>query len=69
MTLVGAGALGAHFVRAHASVRPIRKVFIFNRTRAKSEALAAELAGDGLAAIVTDDLDLGRRARRTSSPA
>lgn len=56
MTLVGAGALGAHFVRAHASVRPIRKVFIFSRTRAKSEALAAELAGDGLAAIVTDDL-------------
>ena len=50
MTLVGAGALGAHFVRAHAAVRPIRKVFIYSRTPAKSEALAAELARDGLEA-------------------
>ncbi len=27
MVLVGAGALGAHFVRAHAAVRPIKRVF------------------------------------------
>jgi ornithine cyclodeaminase len=55
MTLVGAGALGAHFVRAHASVRPLRKVFIYSRTLAKSEALAAELANDGLeVSAVTD---------------
>lgn len=55
MTLVGAGALGAHFVRAHASMRPITRVFIYSRTPAKSEALAAELAKDGLdVAVVTD---------------
>lgn len=55
MTLVGAGALGAHFVRAHASVRPLRKVFIYSRTLAKSEALAADLANDGLeVSVVTD---------------
>ncbi len=44
MVLVGAGALGAHFVRAHAAMRPISRVSIFNRTLAKSEALAVELA-------------------------
>ena len=43
MTLVGAGALGSHFVRAHAAVRPIKRVFIYNRTEAKSEALAEDL--------------------------
>ena len=48
MTLVGAGALGAAF-----RPRPCRgaadpQVFIYNRTPAKAEALAAELAGDGL---------------------
>ena len=36
MTLVGAGALGPHFVRAHAAVRPIARVFIYSRTHAKA---------------------------------
>jgi ornithine cyclodeaminase len=61
MTLVGAGALGPHFVRAHASVRPIRKVFIHSRTPAKSQALADALARDGLAVAVTDDLEAAVR--------
>jgi ornithine cyclodeaminase len=55
MTLVGAGALGAHFVRAHASVRPIRRVFVFSRTLAKSEALAADLRKDGFEVSVVND--------------
>ena len=41
MVMVGAGALGAHFVRAHAAVRPIKRVFIYNRSPEKAEALAA----------------------------
>lgn len=57
LVLVGAGALGAHFVRAHAAVRPINRVSIYNRTPAKSEALAAELARDGLAATAITDLE------------
>ena len=61
MVLVGAGALGAHFVRAHAAVRPIKRVSIFNRTLSKSEALAAELAEDGLAAVAITDLELAVR--------
>lgn len=57
MTLVGAGALGIHFVRAHASVRPIKRVFIYSRTHAKSEALAIELAKDGFEAKAVTDLE------------
>lgn len=57
MTLVGAGALGPHFVHAHAAVRPIRRVFINSRTQAKAEALAAELAQAGFEAKVVSDLE------------
>ena len=57
MTLVGAGALGAHFVRAHASVRPVKKVFVFNRTLTKSRDLAAQLSGDGFDAEAVTDLE------------
>jgi ornithine cyclodeaminase len=61
MTLVGAGALGSHFVRAHAAVRPIKRVFIFNRTLAKSETLAAELAHDGFETHSVIDLEAAVR--------
>lgn len=61
MTLVGAGALGSHFVHAHASVRPIKRVFIFNRTPEKAEALAAELARDGFDATAVTDLEAAVR--------
>ena len=61
MTLAGAGALGAHFVRAHASVRPIRRVFVASRTMAKAEALAETLARDGFAAEATDDIEAAVR--------
>ena len=57
MVLVGAGALGAHFVRAHAAVRPIRDVAIFNRSAAKANQLAAELERDGFRARATSDLE------------
>jgi len=56
MTVVGAGALGPHFVRAHASVRPIRRVFVHSRTADKAAALAADLAQDGFEAVVAPDL-------------
>ena len=57
MTLVGAGALGPHFVRAHAAVRPIKRVFIHSRTLAKAEELAAQLAHEGFEAHSVADLE------------
>lgn len=57
MTLVGAGALAPHFALAHAAVRPVKRVFIYTRSIAKGEALAAELAQQGLEAHSVTDLE------------
>jgi alanine dehydrogenase len=54
--MVGAGALAAHLVRAHAVVRPIRDVAVWNRTAARARTLAVELSQAGLAARAVDDL-------------
>lgn len=61
LMLVGAGALGAHFVRAHTVLRPIRKVFIYNRSPEKAAALARELKADGLEASSITDLEAAVR--------
>lgn len=57
MLMVGTGALGGHFVRAHAAVRPIREVLLYNRTPGKAKSLAADLARDGFAVSVVSDLE------------
>ena len=56
LVMVGAGALAPHLVRAHASVRPIRRVSVLNRTRQRAEALAFRLVWDGFEASVSEDL-------------
>ena len=61
MLMVGAGALGPYLVRAHASVRPLREVMLWNRTREKAEALKQKLAGTGLSVTVVDDLEQAAR--------
>ena len=48
LVMVGAGALAPHLVRAHASVRPIKRVTLWNRTKAKAVALGFQLAEGGL---------------------
>ena len=62
LLMVGAGALAPHLVRAHASVRPIEEVTIWNRTPARAEALALALRETGLRAVASPDLE--RAARR-----
>jgi ornithine cyclodeaminase len=61
MVMVGAGALGAHFIRAHRAVRPIERVSIYNRSPGKAEALAREFAGEGIEARAVSDLELAVR--------
>ncbi len=56
LTMVGAGTLAPFLVRAHASVRPIRAVAVWNRSRPHADAVVAELALAGIAASVADDL-------------
>jgi len=57
LLVIGAGALAPFLARAHASVRPIKEIRIWNRTRANAEKMAATLRGEGLDAGAVDDLD------------
>jgi ornithine cyclodeaminase len=56
MVMVGAGALSSYLIRAHASVRPIAEVAIWNRDPAKAEAAARTLKMDGLQITAAADL-------------
>jgi ornithine cyclodeaminase len=55
LVMIGAGKLAPHLVRAHASVRRLERVTIWNRNRERAEAVAAELAGETFDITVTDD--------------
>jgi len=49
LLLVGAGALAVHFAKAHAAVRPIKRVLVFNRTPEKAVAVARAIGGEAVA--------------------
>jgi len=73
LVMIGAGALAPHMVLAHASVRPIRNLTLWNRTRERAEALAQRLAGQSFDVAVADDLEKAVRnadivCSATSSP-
>ena len=57
LLIVGAGALSPFLARAHASVRPIRRIRIWNRTPANAHKVVAGLADLGLDVAVAPDLD------------
>ncbi|MDN2568136.1 ornithine cyclodeaminase family protein [Aquibium sp. A9E412] len=57
LLMVGAGALAPYLVRAHAAVRPIRRVTVYNRSPEAAERLARRLADDGFEADTTRDVD------------
>ena len=57
MVMVGAGALAPFLIRGHTSVRPIREVKLWNHRPEKAEALAAQLAGEGLPVEAVADLE------------
>jgi len=56
LIMIGAGTLAPHLVRAHASVRPIKRVTLWNRTKERAVALGFALADAGLIVDVTDNL-------------
>lgn len=47
LLVLGAGALAPFLARAHAAVRPIRQIRVWNRTWAKAQKLALALSGEG----------------------
>jgi ornithine cyclodeaminase len=69
LLVVGAGALSPFLVRAHASVRPIKEVSIWNRSPAGAQRVAASLGGLGFAVSVAQDLEAAARAADVISTA
>ena len=61
LLMVGAGALAPHLVAAHASVRPIREVALWNRSPERARVLADTLAARGLDVSIAGDLEAAVR--------
>ena len=61
LLMIGAGALAPHLVRAHASVRPIKRVTLWNRTRGRAVQAAFALTVGGLEVEVADNLEAAVR--------
>lgn len=56
LVMIGAGALAPHLVRAHMSMRPIKRVTLWNRTHGHAVSLAFGLAVAGIEVTIADDL-------------
>ena len=56
LTLLGAGALAPFLARAHASVRPIREIVVWNHRPEGAKLLSARLTRDGFDARAETDL-------------
>ena len=61
LMMVGAGALAPHLIRAHASVRPIKRVTVWNRTRARAISLGFGIALAGIEVDIAETLEEGVR--------
>ena len=61
LLMVGAGALAPQLILAHASVRPIREIALWNRSPERARALVARLAERGLNVSLAADLEAAVR--------
>jgi ornithine cyclodeaminase len=61
LVMVGAGALAPYLVRAHASVRPLKRVTLWNRNRGRAVQAAFALAVGGIEVEVVDELEAAVR--------
>lgn len=57
LLMIGAGALAPFLVRAHAAVRPITEVRVWNRNWARAQKLAMTLSGEGFDAEAVQSID------------
>ena len=57
LLMVGAGALAPQLIAAHASVRPIREVALWNRSPERARVLADTLTARGLDVSIAGDLE------------
>jgi len=61
MAMLGAGAMAPHLIRAHAQVRPIAEVRLWNRSRARAVALEERLTQEGFHVSVADTAEAAVR--------
>jgi alanine dehydrogenase len=62
LLVIGTGALAPHMARAHAAVRPIRRIAVWGRTPGRSAATAAQIAANLPGIVVTVAGDLAEAA-------
>lgn len=62
LVMIGAGALAPHLVEAHAAVRPIEEVLVWNRSADRARRLAERLSGRPYRVTATEDLEAAVRA-------
>jgi len=61
LVMLGAGALAPYLIRAHAGIRPICEVVVWNRNLSRAEKFATSLAGEAFAVSATKYLELAVR--------
>ncbi len=61
LLMVGAGALAGFLARAHAAVRPIARIEVWNRSPEGAERVAAALRAEGREAVAATDLEAAAR--------
>jgi ornithine cyclodeaminase len=61
LVMVGAGALAPHLIRAHSTVRPIKRVTLWNRSRSRAIKTAFALHAAGIEPLIADDLEAAVR--------
>ena len=61
LLLLGAGNLAPYIMRAHASVRPLKRIMVFDNTPGKAEKLISEMTSHlhGIELIVIEDIPSG----------
>jgi ornithine cyclodeaminase/alanine dehydrogenase-like protein (mu-crystallin family) len=62
LVMVGAGALAPYLIRAHASIRPLAEVLVWNRNAAGAERLASTLQHEAFAIRAAADIEAAVRS-------
>ncbi len=57
MLMIGTGVLSSNLISAHASVRPIKKVFVWGRNFSKAESICKELSNEKFAISAVETIE------------
>ena len=57
LLMIGTGALSSNLIQAHASVRPIKKVFVWGRSLAKAKTICDNFLGEDFEAIAIGSIE------------